>query len=242
MDNAKCKVQNDRNMSPKDGRADCPRCKQVFNGLKDLIWPRRCILCHKPVGPEAERLCASCAASLPEPFSGTRRGSHYRRWVSALWYEDPVRSSFLRFKFGGCRFYAAYYGLWLANAVQKQLGTEFDLMTYVPISRLRKRKRGYDQTLLLAEAAGKLLGLTPVRTLKKRNRVKPQSRTLGPEERQRNIRGAFRVVDPEAVKGKRVLLIDDVLTTGATVSEASRVLLEAGAKSVDVATLAAAPK
>ena len=78
-------------------------------------------------------------------------------------------------------------------------------------------------------------------TLKKRSLVKPQSRTLGPEERKRNIRGAFSVPDPALVRGKRVLLIDDVLTTGATVSEASRMLLEAGAKSVDVATLAAAP-
>ena len=224
------KMQNDRKM------------KRVLNGMKDLIWPRRCILCHKPVGPEAERLCESCAASLPEPFSGARRGTHYRRWVSALWYEDKVRESFLRFKFGGCRFYADWYGPWLANAVQKQLGTDFGLMTYVPISRLRKWKRGYDQTLLLAEAAGRELGLAPVCTLKKRSFVKPQSRTLGPEERQRNIRGAFRVIDSEIVRGKRVLLIDDVLTTGATVSEASRVLLEAGAKSVDVATLAAAPK
>jgi ComF family protein len=194
------------------------------------------------VGPEGDRVCPDCAAALPEPFSGARRGTHYRRWVSALWYEDRVRESFLRFKFGGCRFYAELYGPWLADAVKKQLGTDFDLMTYVPISPLRRRKRGFDQTLLLAEAAGRELGLAPVCTLKKRSRVKPQSRTLGPEERQRNIRGAFRVMDAEAVRGKRLLLVDDVLTTGATVSEASRVLMEAGAKSVDVATLAAAPK
>ena len=187
-------------------------------------------------------MCPDCRAGLPEPFSGARRGSHYRRWASALWYEGRVRESFLRFKFGGCRFYADWYGPWLANAVTKLLGSDYDLMTYVPISRLRKRRRGYDQTLLLAEAAGKALGLTPVCTLKKRSRVKPQSRTLGPEERQRNIRGAFSIINPEILRGKRVLLIDDVLTTGATVSEASRVLLEAGAKSVDVATLAAAPK
>ena len=215
--------------------------KRVRNGLKDLIWPRKCILCHRLVGPEGERVCPACAASLPEPFSGTRRGTHYRRWASALWYEDPFRASFLRFKFGGCRFYAEIYGPWLANAVRKQLGEEWDLLTYVPISRLRRWRRGYDQTLLLAEAASKSLGLSPVCTLKKKN-TRAQSRTLSPEERKRNIRGAFRVIDAEAVKGKRVLLIDDVLTTGATVSEASKVLLEAGAKSVDVATLAAAPK
>ncbi len=222
--------------------AHCAPLQKLLSGLKDLIWPRRCILCRSYMGPDGGRVCPACAASLPEPISGARRGSHYRRWTGALWYEDRVRESFLRFKFGGCRFYAESYGPWLANAVKKLLGTDYELMTYVPISRLRKRKRGYDQTLLLAEAAGKVLGMQPVYTLKKRSRVKPQSRTLGPEERQRNVRGAFRVPDPALVRGKRILLIDDVLTTGATVSEASRVLLEAGAKSVDVATLAVAPK
>jgi len=200
------------------------------------------VLCHRILEPGAERLCPGCAASLPEPFSGARRGEHYKRWAAAQWYEDPFRASFLRFKFGGCRFYAQWYGPWLAEAVRKQLGTDYDLLTYIPISRLRRRKRGYDQTLLLARAAGAELGMSPVCTLRKKNLVKPQSRTIGPEERKRNIRGAFRVPEPELAAGKRILLIDDVLTTGATVSEAARVLLEAGAKSVDVAALAAAPK
>ena len=213
--------------------------------LRDLIWPRRCLLCHRLLengaARAADRLCPVCAASLPEPFSGARRGSCYKRWAAALWYEDPFRASFLRFKFGGCRFYAARYGVWLAAAIRKQLGTDYDLLTYIPISPLRRRRRGYDQTLLLARETGVLLGMTPVRTLKKRSRVRPQSRMLRPEDRQRNIRGAFRVTDPELVRGRRLLLIDDVLTTGATVSEAARVLLAAGAKSVDIAALAAAP-
>lgn len=215
--------------------------KSLWSAAKNLIWPPRCVLCHRILEPGADRLCPACRASLPEPFSGARRGEHYKRWAAALWYEDPFRASFLRFKFGGCRFYAQWYGPWLAEAVRKQLGTDYDLLTYIPISRLRRRKRGYDQTLLLARAAGAELGMTPLCTLRKKNRVKPQSRTIGPEERKRNIRGAFRVPEPELVAGKRVLLIDDVLTTGATVSEAARVLLAAGAKSVDVAALAAAP-
>ena len=218
--------------------------KRLGASVRALIWPRRCLLCHRllergEAGAE-ERLCPACAASLPEPFSGERRGSHYGRWAAALWYEDPFRASFLRFKFGGCRFYAERYGLWLAEAIRRQLGTDYELLTYIPISPLRRRRRGYDQTLLLAREAGARLGLAPVRTLKKRSGVRPQSRMLRPEDRQRNIRGAFRVTDPELVRGKRLLLIDDVLTTGATVSEAARVLLEAGAKRVDVATLAAA--
>ena len=234
--------KNEQSLRRMDERTDCPGCRKVLNGLKDLIWPRKCILCRRLIGPEGDGVCASCAAALPEPFSGARRGSHYRRWAGALWYEGPARTAFLRFKFGGCRTYGDRFGLWLANAVDRQLGRDFDLMTYVPISSLRRRRRGFDQTLLLAKAAGRALGLEPRRTLKKRSLVKPQSRTLDRAERQRNIRGAFQVIDAEAVRGKRILLIDDVLTTGATVSEAARVLMEAGAKSVDAATLAVTPK
>ncbi len=210
--------------------------------VKELLWPPRCILCRRLPETGAERLCPGCRAGLPEPFSGPRRGSGYGRWAAALWYEGRLRESFHRFKFGGCGFYAEIYGPWLAEAVRKQLGTDFDLLTYVPISPLRRRRRGFDQSLLLAREAGKALGMEPVRTLKKRNLVKPQSRTLGPQARQKNVRGAFRVTDPDLVRGRRLLLIDDVLTSGATVSEASRVLRAAGARSVDVAVLAAAPK
>ena len=217
------------------------KIRRAGAAVLEWIWPPRCILCHRILEPGADRLCPACRETLPEPFSGARRGSNYKRWAAALWYEDPFRASFLRFKFGGCSFYADSYGPLLAEAVRKQLGTDFDLMTYVPISRMRRRKRGYDQTLLLARAAGARLGMEPVPTLKKRGR-RPQSRALSPEDRQRNIRGAFLPTAPEALRGKRVLLIDDVLTTGATVSEASRVLLAAGAKSVDVAVLAAAPE
>ncbi len=207
--------------------------------LRDLIFPRRCVLCHRLLERNEPRLCPRCAASVGAPFSGARRGAYYRRWASALRYEDVVRDSFRRYKFGGCRFYAQYYGPLLANAVEQQLGLRYDLMTYIPINALRLRRRGFDQTRLLAQEAGEQLGMVPVSTLKKRRR-KPQSRVVNAEERQRNIRGAFLVTNPASVQGKRILLIDDVLTTGATVSEASRVLLAAGAKSVDVATLAAA--
>ena len=211
-----------------------------MDNCKDLLWPRRCVICHKLVGPEKARICPACTAAIPEPFSGERRGTHYRRWVAALRYEGAFRASILRFKFHGCRFYADVYGPLLARAITQQLGQKFDLLTFVAVSPLRRWRRGYDQSQLLARAVGSCLGMEPISTLKKRNRHKPQSKTIDREERQRNIRGAFQIRDPAAVCGKRVLLIDDVLTTGATVSEASRVLLEAGAKSVCVAALAAA--
>lgn len=134
--------------------------------LLDLVFLRRCVLCHRLLERDEPQLCPACAAALPEPISGARRGSFYKRWTGALWYEDTVRESFHRYKFGGCRFYARYYGPLLAKAVEKQLGDGYDILTYIPINALRKRQRGYDQTLLLAREAGKLLGMEPVSTLK----------------------------------------------------------------------------
>ena len=141
--------------------------KRIWMALKGLLWPPRCVLCRRFLEPGEERICPACRASLPEPFSGPRRGSGYRRWAAAFWYEDRLREAFLRFKFNGCGFYAGYFGPLLARAVDSQLGREYDLMTYIPISPLRRRRRGYDQTLLLARAAGKELGMEPVCTLKK---------------------------------------------------------------------------
>ena len=208
--------------------------------LRGLFFPRKCVLCHCLLEPQEPRLCPRCAAAVPEPISGARRGSYYQRWVSALWYVDAVRSSFGRYKFGGCSFYAREYGPLLAKAIETRLGTDYGLLTFVPINGLRRRRRGYDQSQLLAEQAAARLGLQLCSTLKKRRR-KPQSKALNAAERRKNVQNAFWVWNPAAVQGKRVLLIDDVLTTGATVSEAARVLLAAGAKSVDVATLAVTP-
>ena len=108
----------------------------------------------------------------------------------------------------------------------------FDILTWVPIGAKRKRKRGYDQVALIAEAVGAELQQTPVATLKKVKDVKPQSTMKDPAHRRANILGAFRCISPEAVAGKRVLLLDDIITTGSTVSECARILLTAGAKEV----------
>ena len=108
----------------------------------------------------------------------------------------------------------------------------------MPLSPQRERKRGYDQARILAENAGAALGLAPVRLLRKVRHVSPQSRITAPEERKANISGCYEVTGPEAVKGKRILIIDDIITTGSTVSECARMLLLAGAEEVNAASLA----
>ena len=122
--------------------------------------------------------------------------------------------------------------------LQKEGKDDFEVLSFVPIAFLRKMKRGYDQGDLLAEALGNELNVPAVKTLRKIRNTPPQSGIKDVARRRANVLGAYRCVDAEAVRGKRVLLLDDVLTTGATASECARVLLTAGAKEVFCATLA----
>ena len=158
-----------------------------------------------------------------------------------MWYyKDNVRSSILRYKFGGKRHYAAAYARLLAIKLQTEGLDDFDVLTWVPISPLRYLKRGYDQVRLLADALGQELNVEPVQTLKKIRNTPPQSGIPDASRRRANVLGAYKAVNTTVFAGKRVLLLDDILTTGATASECTRVLLTAGASEVNLAVLAVA--
>lgn len=116
----------------------------------------------------------------------------------------------------------------------------FDILTWVPISKLRKLRRGYDQVQLLADTVGGELGMQPVCLLKKIRNNPPQSGITGSAQRRANVLGVYQITQAELVQGKRILLLDDVITTGATLSECARVLLTAGAKEVHCGAVAVA--
>ena len=113
-----------------------------------------------------------------------------------------------------------------------------DLITWVPLSRKRLRKRGYDQAKLIAEAVSVRLGVPCVPVLRKLRNIRAQSSLQDAVQRQRNIRNVYSVSEPEKIRGKRILLIDDIVTTGATLSECARTLREAGAAEVIAAAAA----
>jgi predicted amidophosphoribosyltransferase len=117
---------------------------------------------------------------------------------------------------------------------------EFDLLTWAPISRMRKWKRGYDQVELIAKAVGRELGIAPIATLKKRRNNPPQSGIRDAARRRANVFGVYQVLDPNLICGKRILLLDDIMTTGATAGECARMLLTDGAKEVYCAAVAVA--
>ena len=208
--------------------------------LLELLFPRKCVLCGRILGRHETDLCRKCRIEAPE-FSGKRKEIPFVEEWTAVWrYEEDVRHSLLRFKFYNARGNAEAYGRLLAMRLVREELADFDVMTWVPIGRLRRWERGYDQVELVAEVVGRELAVQPVKLLKKVRSNRRQSGLDSFEARKANVLGAYQAVSPEGVKGKRILLLDDILTTGATMSECARVLLTAGAKEVNGAVVAAA--
>ena len=207
-----------------------------------ILFPPKCVLCGNVLESGEQDLCKDCRLDAPE-YPNRKIKLQFLDSFAAVWYyEGSVRKSLLRYKFYGARSNALSYGRLLAMKLLEEYPDGFDCLTWVPVSPLRKLRRGYDQVEELAKAVGRELDMVPVPLLKKVRHNRPQSGIHGEAERRANVLGAYRVPDPAQAAGKKILLLDDILTTGATAGECARVLLTAGAKDVHCAAVAAARK
>ena len=210
--------------------------------LKELLFPPKCILCRKLLTKDELDLCRECRCDAPDYPQGKLKIQFLDSFAAIWYYEGDVRRSLLRYKFYGARHYAESYGRLLGMKLLREYPDGFDVLTWVPISRLLKFRRGYDQVELLAKAVGRELGMEPQPLLKKIRNNPPQSGIVGQAKRRANVLGIYRIAENVQVEGKRILLLDDILTTGATAGECARVLLTAGAAEVHCAVVAAAGK
>ena len=213
---------------------------KLFYTLAQLLFPPKCILCGALLEKDDTDLCPACRTDGPDCGPSRVKFPFLDSWVAIWHYEGLVRRSIHRFKFRGRRHYAKRYGKLLAMKLLQQHPEGFDLLTWVPTSPLRKLYRGYDQVELLANAVGSELGVMPVPLLKKIRHNRPQSGIRGDAQRRANVLGAYRVKDPALIQSKRIVLLDDVITTGATAGECARVLLTAGAEEVHFGAVACA--
>jgi ComF family protein len=206
-------------------------CAACWRGLA-FIGPPQCRSCGYPLPhatPDAP-LCGACAASPPA----------YERARAALRYDDGSRRLILAFKHADRTDIAPLLGQWLAKA-GAELFADAEVLAPVPLHRWRLLRRGYNQAALLAREVARTSTLPLVPDLLVRTRATPSQQGLGARARLENIgERAFRVHPwhRRRLAGRRVLLIDDVLTTGATVGACTRALLRGGAVAVDVLTLA----
>ena len=211
----------------------------MIRRILEWLFPRKCILCRSFLGRDETDLCRTCRVDQPEYRYGKKKVPHIADLTAVWMYEGDVRRSIHRYKFTGERHYAAPYARLLAMRVRRDLPTA-EIVTWVPISGKRLRQRGYDQVELLARAVGPELELPTESLLEKIRDNQANSGLKTPAERRANVLGVYRAVGPERFRGKRVLLLDDIVTTGATASECARVLLTAGAEEVIFAAVAAA--
>ena len=211
-----------------------------LHGIIDMMFPPRCTFCHRILKGKESGLCEECRKSLPETegAGALQRGEFFSVCVSPLYYKGDVRESLLRFKFQKTSNYAGTYGKILAGCIREHLQGKYDLITWVPLSKKREKTRGYDQSMLLAMAVALELDDVAVETLVKTLDVPAQSGLEAAEQRRANVLGAYEVKDQDLITGNRILLIDDIVTTGSTLSECARVLRTAGAKDVVCAALA----
>ena len=205
-------------------------CGECWQGT-DFIGPPYCVACGLPFAFDhgSDALCGACMARRP-PFERAR---------AVMRYDEVSRALVMNFKHGDHTHGAPAFGRWLARAGDRLL-VEADVVAPVPLHRRRLAHRRYNQAALLAAAVGRIAEVPVLPDLLVRVRRTPSQGRLSAAGRARNVRGAFAARDRARrhLQGRRVVLVDDVYTTGATVRECARALCRAGASAVDVLTLA----
>ena len=203
--------------------------------LADMLFPYipRCVVCGVEKGVDTF-LCAGCAKEIETRRAGSSVAKGFPA-ISAYEYGGPVARLVRRYKYSDDKWLSAY----MADAMIKACDMdEMDIVCHVPLHEKRCKSRGFDQAEELAKRISERTGKPFVCALLRNRNTMTQTK-LNAAERQENIYGAFESICP--VSG-RVVLVDDVLTTGATSAECARVLMAVGAQSVTVVTFARAVK
>jgi competence protein ComFC len=234
----------------------------VLGGLASLLYPPSCTVCSAPV-EIGEYLCDQCEAKVTriappfcakcsEPFDGAittifecancaHRILHFEAAVSAYRARGIVRHVILSFKYGKQIHLRHLVARWLIAALDDERirDRQFDVIVPVPLHPARQRERGFNQAAVLAQPVSRRIAV-PLRPVLERVRYTTTQTAFDRAERMQNLRDAFRLRKNTNVRRLRVVLIDDVLTTGSTLSECARLLKQAGARSVYAATAARA--
>ncbi|MBR3306948.1 MAG: ComF family protein [Lachnospiraceae bacterium] len=222
---------------------------RIHEYIKDLLFPPRCAICDGLLAQEEMKLhvcsrcrkelkyvqepyCMKCGAPLKDPggeyCSGCEKHRHYFDRGRSLYVYGSVRSSLYRFKYGGRKEYAEFYGRDLARCFGRQLkewGVE--AIIPIPLHPARQRRRGYNQAAAVAEVLSACTGVPLKDKLLKRSRNTGPQKKLSARERQINLKNAFNITQ-DVVQLGTVVVVDDIYTTGATMDEAALALKRKG--------------
>lgn len=207
----------------------------VIEAVALWLFPPKCPFCQKVL--DAPGLCPTCEKHLPWEDKGLQPLGKLS-CAAPLAYDGLVRESLHRFKFYGARYLATPFAQLMAHCAAEAYPDGFDLVSWAPVSKKRRRKRGYDQSYLLAKELCALWDTVPQSTLYKHTDTVAQSSLDDHAARRGNVLGVYEALADTHVEGKRILLVDDIVTTGSTIGECARVLELAGAKEVVCIVLA----
>jgi ComF family protein len=233
----------------------------AVTGLLDLAYPRACVGCGADPGPDCEHMCWDCRVGIAvldgamceccgDPVDGVPGVTYRCSWCqaetpsfvlarSAVRYRGPAKEAIHLMKYGAGLHVVGVWVPWLtACAATHYPDCRFDAVTFVPMSPRRERERSYNQARLLAAGLARATDLPLEPDALARVRDTGTQTKLTMKERRENVRGAFGVARPERVRHRRFLLVDDVITTGATVNACAEALRDAGAASVHVVSVA----
>lgn len=215
--------------------------------LRRLFLGRRCVLCRTPLEldvAEKVMLCRGCATKVRHDYrcSHSKAVDYCARTDAAFFYKEDIRRAMVRVKFyhhtGALRWFAEQTA---ARLLANLDDWKPDLITFVPVSPLRKWTRGFDQSAVIARRCASLTGLPCEKLLQRRFFSRKQSRMHSTRKRRENAVRGFLPVQGKDLRGKRVVLIDDILTTGASASACARLLIDMGAAEVCLLTATRVP-
>lgn len=219
----------------------------ILKCIKSFIFPERCVLCGKVLN-DRKIICQVCKASLHfceenpviKRIMLSQNGKRYLFSVySPFYYDGSIRRGILSLKFRSRKKVTDFFTPYMVNTARGDSFKKADFTICVPSSKERERQRGFNQSEILAKAFSEISGIMYYENvLKKTKDTVSQSLMKNSKERAENVRGVFSINSDADIKGKRIVLIDDVFTTGATLKECCDILIDSGALSVTCITAA----
>ena len=209
--------------------------KNFFDKILDFIYPTKCLICNETIIKRENYICEKCKKELKIDdimISIVMDDGSEIECFSPFEYSGKIKKSILRFKFKGYKNYSKFFAEVMAKGVtQKFSNIKFDCITYVPLRPERKRSRGYNQSECIASDISSIINV-PCEELISKIKSNHIQHELDFSSRIENVKGVYAVKNERAVKGKTILLCDDIITTGSTLRECAKTLLESGAKEV----------
>ncbi len=222
---------------------------RYWNDFLDLMFPRFCEACEKPLQGQEETICTSCRITLPRLSTDSMAYEAFTKRFASYPEVGGLHALLVFTKKGHVQqlIYGLKYrkkkdvGLLAGKMFAQENGVaEGDMIIPVPLHPRRKAERGYNQSEVFAEGISEIWNIPVENSVLIRNKYTVTQTGKTKEERESNVSGVFEVRDTEKIKGKCVILTDDVMTTGATLESCLRVLINAGCRQVHIITIAAA--